>query len=83
MKKRTRARELVLQALYQLDLQGDDFIPEIGNFVNDEEEDAGTEGERSDHAGFGVESRGIPRYPGLRKRRSGRQGCDRDPIPWS
>ena len=42
MKKRTRARELVLQALYQLDLQGDDFIPEIGNFVSDEEEDAST-----------------------------------------
>lgn len=41
MKKRTRARELALQALYQLDLQGDDFIPEISNFVNDEEEDAG------------------------------------------
>ena len=42
MKKRTCARELVLQALYQLDLQGDDFIPEIGNFVSDEEEDAST-----------------------------------------
>jgi transcription antitermination factor NusB len=42
VKKRTRARELVLQALYQLDLQGDEFIPEIGEFVNDEEKDAST-----------------------------------------
>jgi transcription antitermination factor NusB len=42
VKKRTRARELVLQALYQLDLQGDDFAPELNNFINGEEPDADT-----------------------------------------
>lgn len=42
MKKRTRARELVLQALYQLDLQGDDFVPELGEFIHEEEEDPDT-----------------------------------------
>ncbi len=42
MKKRTRARELVLQALYQLDLQGDDFAPDIGDFIREEEEDPDT-----------------------------------------
>lgn len=42
MKKRTRARELALQALYQLDLQGEDFAPEIAGFLNDEETDAET-----------------------------------------
>ena len=42
MKKRTRARELVLQVLYQLDLQGDDFIPEMGEFIHEEESDPDT-----------------------------------------
>lgn len=39
MKKRTRARELALQALYQLDIQGDDFAPSIADFLTDEEPD--------------------------------------------
>jgi transcription antitermination factor NusB len=42
VKKRTRARELVLQALYQLDLQGTDFAPELGPFINAEEKDKDT-----------------------------------------
>jgi transcription antitermination factor NusB len=42
VKKRTRARELVLQVLYQLDLQGDDFIPEMGEFIHEEESDPDT-----------------------------------------
>ena len=42
MKKRTRARELALQALYQLDLQGESFATEVGDFVRDEEPDAET-----------------------------------------
>jgi len=39
VKKRTRARELALQALYQLDIQGDDFASEVGSFLADEETD--------------------------------------------
>ena len=42
MKKRTRARELALQALYQLDIQGDEFAKDIGEFLNSEEADAET-----------------------------------------
>ena len=42
MKKRTRARELALQALYQLDIQGDAFAEEVGDYVRDEEHDAET-----------------------------------------
>ena len=42
MKKRTRARELVLQVLYQLDLQGDDFVPEMAEFIHEEEADPDT-----------------------------------------
>ena len=42
MKKRTRARELALQALYQLDIQGEDFASEVAGFVGDEETDAET-----------------------------------------
>ena len=42
MKKRTRARELVLQVLYQLDLQGDDFVPEMAEFIHEEESDPDT-----------------------------------------
>jgi len=39
VKKRTRARELALQALYQLDLRGEDFLEEIEGFIRDEESD--------------------------------------------
>jgi len=39
MKKRTRARELALQFLYQLDLRGPDFIDEAREFLRDEEPD--------------------------------------------
>ena len=42
MKKRTRARELALQALYQLDIQGDAFAEEVGAYVRDEEHDTET-----------------------------------------
>ena len=42
MKKRTRARELALQALYQLDLQGESFADAVGDFVRDEEPDKET-----------------------------------------
>lgn len=42
MKKRTRARELALQALYQLDIQGESFSEEVGAFVHDEESDSET-----------------------------------------
>lgn len=42
MKKRTRARELALQALYQLDIQGDDFAKDIADFLGSEEPDAET-----------------------------------------
>jgi transcription antitermination factor NusB len=39
MKKRTRARELALQFLYQLDLRGPDFLGEAKDFFRSEEED--------------------------------------------
>jgi N utilization substance protein B len=34
MRVRTRARELVLQFLYQLDFQGDDYRQELDSFLN-------------------------------------------------
>lgn len=42
MKKRTRARELSLQFLYQLDLLGDELMAELARFLRDEERDAET-----------------------------------------
>jgi len=39
MKKRTRARELALQFLYQLDLRGRELLPEHAAFFRAEEED--------------------------------------------
>jgi transcription antitermination factor NusB len=39
MKKRTRARELALQFLYQLDLRGPDFLAEEKAFLKGEESD--------------------------------------------
>jgi len=42
MKKRTRARELALQFLYQLDLRGPDFLDESKAFLRDAEDDKGT-----------------------------------------
>ncbi len=42
MKKRTRARELALQFLYQLDLRGPDFLSEAKDFLRQEEADKGT-----------------------------------------
>ena len=41
MKKRTRARELALQFLYQLDLRGHDILPEAKSFFRAEEADKG------------------------------------------
>ena len=42
MKKRTRSRELALQFLYQLDLRGEELLPEAKSFVHGEERDAET-----------------------------------------
>ncbi len=42
MKKRTRAREIALQFLYQLDLRGPDFLEEASAFLRGEESDKGT-----------------------------------------
>jgi transcription antitermination factor NusB len=42
MKKRTRARELTLQFLYQYDLRGPEFLDEVKTFLRDEESDKGT-----------------------------------------
>ena len=42
MKKRTRARELTLQFLYQLDLRGDELYPEAGAWLRTEERDTET-----------------------------------------
>jgi len=42
MKKRTRARELALQFLYQLDLRGPEFLSEAQDFLREEESDKGT-----------------------------------------
>ncbi len=39
MKKRSRARELALQFLYQLDLRGEDLLPEAREFIRGEEKD--------------------------------------------
>lgn len=39
MKKRTRARELALQFLYQVDLRGRELLPEAKDFFRVEEED--------------------------------------------
>src|SRR5262245_50347501 len=39
MKKRTRARELALQFLYQLDLRGPELLPEARAFFRSEEDD--------------------------------------------
>ncbi len=40
MDRRTRARELAMQSLYQLDVQGNDYLDEVGVFLrqNSEEE---------------------------------------------
>lgn len=37
--KRTRARELAMQGLYQLDIQGDEFINFLGGFIIENESD--------------------------------------------
>ncbi len=42
MKKRTRARELTLQFLYQLDLRGPEFLDDVAEFLRDEESDKST-----------------------------------------
>jgi len=42
VKKRTRARELALQFLYQMDLRGESLLPEAREFVGNEERDAET-----------------------------------------
>jgi transcription antitermination factor NusB len=42
MKKRTRARELALQFLYQLDLLGDGVLDDLSKFLRQEESDAQT-----------------------------------------
>ena len=42
IKKRTRARELALQFLYQVDLLGDDKIEDLNGFLRQEERDAQT-----------------------------------------
>ncbi len=42
MKKRTRARELALQFLYQVDLMGSDVLEDLGAFLRQEEKDSQT-----------------------------------------
>lgn len=42
MKRRTRARELALQFLYQLDLRGPEMLPEARGYISAEERDAET-----------------------------------------
>jgi N utilization substance protein B len=42
MKKRTRARELALQLLYQVDLRDEDVLTEAGEFFREEEPDRAT-----------------------------------------
>ncbi len=42
MKKRSRARELALQFLYQLDLRGEELLPESREFIRSEEKDLET-----------------------------------------
>ena len=39
MKKRSRGREIALQALYQLDLRGEDQLDAVGEFLRQEESD--------------------------------------------
>ncbi len=36
MKKRTLAREVVLQALYQLEIRGEEILPELDGFLKDQ-----------------------------------------------
>lgn len=40
MRKRTRARELALQFLYQLDVSGADAMVQLGDFLSEESKDA-------------------------------------------
>jgi transcription antitermination factor NusB len=42
IKKRTRARELCLQYLYQVDLVGESILDELDDFLRDEESDRDT-----------------------------------------
>jgi transcription antitermination factor NusB len=42
VKKRTRSRVLALQFLYQLDLRGDELLPEAKEYIKSEERDAET-----------------------------------------
>lgn len=42
IKKRTRARELCLQFLYQVDLVGDDLLEDLSSFLRNEEPDKDT-----------------------------------------
>lgn len=39
MDKRTRARELAMQGLYQLDVQGSDLLPRLAEFFTENEPD--------------------------------------------
>ncbi|MHC4666411.1 MAG: transcription antitermination factor NusB, partial [Planctomycetota bacterium] len=39
MDKRTRARELAMQGLYQLDVQGDDVLEPLADFFTENEPD--------------------------------------------
>ena len=39
MDKRTRARELTMQGLYQLDVQGSDLLPQLADFFTENEPD--------------------------------------------
>lgn len=39
MDKRTRARELAIQGLYELDVQGSDILAHFGDFLREEEND--------------------------------------------
>lgn len=40
--RRTRARELAVQALYQLDVQGNELLGRVGDFFQEHEQDAWT-----------------------------------------
>ena len=37
--RRTRAREIAMQSLYQLDVQGTDFLDQMNRFIKDESDD--------------------------------------------
>ena len=39
MDKRTRARELAMQGLYQLDIQGSDLLPRLADFFTENDSD--------------------------------------------